>query len=143
MLETLNRILKRPDVHPEWSLIENCELVADFDGTLIVRLLTPQLHSDDFEKLVERLREGDLDAFQLVRFDFSRVKELVGCWSVHFALLIKLAEDVQAPVVVTGLTRQPAGVAWLFRSSPEVRSLLAVRPRENDASVDTGLRRVA
>jgi len=143
MLEILSRILKRPEVGPDWSLIEGCEFIADARGTLIVRPMAPHLHSQHFQTLVVCLGQADLRAFRIVQFDFSRVQELVGPWGVHFATLIKLAREVQSRVTVSGLSGQPAALAWLFRVSPEVRSLLSARPSTSDAGVVTGQRKVA
>jgi len=100
------------------------ELVPASDNTLTVRFLTAHLHSNDLKDLMARLRGPRFRGLSDICFDLAPVEELVGPWGVHFALLIKLARDMSMHVHLNGLHGQPAALAWIFRSSPEVRVLL-------------------
>jgi hypothetical protein len=110
---------------PETALGEKCEVVSREGDTLTVRPLSRSLRSDELQKLLGQVRRTGLGTFGRVHFDFSHVAELVGPWGVHFAMLIQLVRDVPVQVCITGLHGQPAALAWLFRESPELRSLLS------------------
>ena len=107
-------------------LTEQFELVADVGGTLTVSPQRRRLGITELHDLAERMLESGGAAFSRISFDFSRVDELVGPWGGHFAVLIRLARRLGGTVSMTGLHRQPAAVAWLFRHSPEIGALLAL-----------------
>ena len=109
---------------PEADLLENAELIGNANGTLTIRPRFARLEVRDLQHVVDRLQEAGCDAVDLIRFDLSRVKELVGPWGTHFAMLIKLGQGVRGKVRMTGLQGQPASMAWVFRHSREVRALL-------------------
>ena len=124
MFDRLITMLTGRDSEPEVNVLERAELIADANGILTVRLRFARLGVRDFQQVVDRLQEAGCEAFDLIRFDLSRVKELVGPWGAHFAMLIRLGRDVRGKIRMTGLHGQAASVAWLFRNSREVCSLL-------------------
>ncbi|MFQ5491487.1 MAG: hypothetical protein ACE5GE_12265 [Phycisphaerae bacterium] len=104
---------------------------------LVVRLKERHLRWTSLEEVVNYIRDNELRGYCRIRFDFSRVNELIGPWGVHFAILIRLEHQAGVPVMVSGLTGQPADLARLFRSSPHVRALLTGHgPRPGDEGTD-------
>ncbi len=124
MFAALTKTLAHRIPEPDADLLENAELIADCDGNLTVRPLSTKLGIDELQHVVSRLREAGCDAFDSIRFDFSRVQQLVGPWGTHFASLVLLKQGVHSSVHLEGLQKQPSSMAWLFRHSKEVQQLL-------------------
>lgn len=103
---------------------EKVELVIGADGTLSIRPLMSRLSFEELQDVIDQLRNDGLPAVSRIRFDFSKITELVGPWGLHFAILIRFANEIDIPVEVIGLHGQPAALAWLFRRSPQIRLLL-------------------
>ena len=78
----------------------------------------------ELQQVCKRILETDGLRLSRILFDFSKVTELSGPWSIHFGLLIRLSREIAACVSVIGLRGQPASAAWVYRHSPDMRVLL-------------------
>ncbi len=107
----------------DW-LIDRFEFVIQAPGTLIIRPKVSTLDRAELQKVCERILETGGLRLSRILFDFSKVTELSGSWSIHFGLLIRLSREVAPRVSVTGLRGQPASAAWVYRHSPDMRVLL-------------------
>ena len=101
---------------------------------LVIRLKERHLRWTSLDEAVNYIIDNGLREYSVIRFDFSRVTELVGPWGIHFAILIRLEHLIGVPVTVSGLTGQPADMARLFRSSPKVRALLSRQESDRQAA---------
>jgi hypothetical protein len=97
------------------------EIVASPSQPLCIRPLIPELEVCELQRLLERLYVLSRRDLHYVRFDFSFVTKFVGPWGAHFAALSRTADDLAIEIEMTGLNSQPAGLAWLFRRSREMR----------------------
>ena len=127
MLDSLHALKPKEDI----GLIESFDLEIQADGVLVVRPVVGILRIEDLQKLAWRIQEADPKSLAGIHFDFSAVPELEGPWSAHFAMLIRLGKMIKVPVSLAGLTGQPAAVARLFSSCPEMRRLLKQRAHHN------------
>jgi hypothetical protein len=110
---------------PGERLLEWSELIVDLQGNLTIRPRMPRLPLSNLVEAAERLIACRPASFACVRFDLSMVEELEGPWGSHFAVLIHLAQILPCRVQMERLHAQPAALAWVFRSSPDVRRLFA------------------
>ena len=124
MLQGITELSHAAQKQPDAPWVEKFEMVADTEGKLTIRPLLARLSCYELQNMVDKLREGALESISRICFDFSIVRELTGPWGSHFAILIRLANEVDAPVHLIGLYSQPTALAWLFRRSPQLRLLL-------------------
>lgn len=119
-------------------------LMRTADGGLIVRPRQVRLISGDLVAIIRELEACEPRWGRYVCFDFSRVEELCGAWSIHFAVLIDFARRSGVRTLVTGLSGQPAAAAALLRHSPEVQALCLGRAEDGGVIVSgMALREVA
>jgi len=109
------------------------EIVASPSQPLCIRPLFAELEVCELQSLLERLYELSRHDLHDVRFDFSRVQNFVGPWGAHFAALSHAAADLSIQIRMTGLNSQPAGLAWLFRRSREMRRIIVESDRNRAA----------
>ncbi len=107
----------------DW-LIDRFEFVIQPPGTLVIRPKVSTLDRAGLQQVCKRILETHGLRLSRIQFDFSKVTELSGSWSIHFGLLIRLSREVAPRVSVTGLRGQPASAAWIYRHSPAMRVLL-------------------
>ncbi len=107
----------------DW-LIDRFEFVIQAPDTLVIRPKVSTLDRAGLQQVCERILETEGLRLSRIQFDFSKVTELSGSWSIHFGLLIRLSREVAPRVSVTGLRGQPASAAWVYRHSPDMRVLL-------------------
>ena len=111
--------------NPNVGLIDGVELVAQAEGTLVVRPVLAILGIEQFQHMLFRIEDAKPRSFDRIHFDFSAVRELAGPWGAHFAMLIHFAMTLDVRVSLDGLQRQPAAIARLFRRCPQIRALLS------------------
>lgn len=124
MIKRILKWLGDGEPMPAAYVFTQTELEVGESSNLVIRTLGAGLGVSDLQRVADRVREAGCEPFVAIRFDLSRVEQLVGPWGAHFAVLIRLAEDVGRKVRLIGLHGQPASVAWLFRHSPAVRDLI-------------------
>lgn len=108
----------------DW-LIDRFEFAIQAAGTLVIRPQAGTLDSVGLQQVCERLLKAEGLRLSRIQFDFSKVTELSGSWSILFGLLIRLSREVAPRVSLTGLRGQPASAAWVYRHSRDMRVLLA------------------
>lgn len=108
---------------------------------LVIRPKERHLRWTSLEEASNYIIDNRLRGYCVVRFDFSRVTELIGPWGIHFAMLIWLEHRIGVPVRISGLSGQPADMARLFCHSPNVRALIT--GQSSDRSQDEPDRQAA
>lgn len=102
------------------ELFSLCELVAGGSADLFIRLRVKRMRINDLLGVIGGLDCEVLKTYERVVFDLSRVEELAGPASVHFAVLLNLARRLGIVVEVTGLGSQPGRVVTRFLDEPDV-----------------------
>jgi len=109
-----------------WSQVFDYCQERRFEEMRPIRLHGPVLTVESLAGIVQDLLKHVDPAPAGVVLDFTDVEELSGTWTVHFALIVHLARQLGYRVCLYGLHGQPANVAWLYRSAPEIRQLLDI-----------------
>ena len=112
---------KRAPSETEAAVIESAP-----DRTVVLKLMGPRLTVEGLQHAVAAIDLNGHPQGAGVVVDFTDVYELMGGWSIHFAILVHLAKQLHCPVRARGLHDQPLSAAWLYRCDKEIRRLLGL-----------------
>ncbi len=129
----INRIAKIPTEADQ--LLTTCLFVATDDGVLEVRPLEATLASVEFAAILRPLEDSDaVQGLKEVVFDLRNVEVIGPRWTIVLAMMIDFAQRLAARCRLVSLNEQPAAVASLYRSSPELMRLIDLGPAARAAA---------